>query len=158
MKNFSTWLLVMFVVMFWAFRLVVAFTYELAIDFGGVIPLDMKTEVILLFLVLVCLGFIIKRKIVGGVLYLITYGLYFGKYVLDNLPPILAKEATIGNGLNLLVALVGLLLPILVLFDLLVDRNRKTNPVDKKTDWYYKNEEYDRKLDDRADKNNYRTL
>lgn len=28
----------------------------------------------------------------------------------------------------------------------------------KKTDWFYKNEEFDRKLDDRADKNNYRTL
>ena len=25
-------------------------------------------------------------------------------------------------------------------------------------DWFYKNEQYDRKLDDRADKNNYRTL
>ena len=30
--------------------------------------------------------------------------------------------------------------------------------VDKKTDWFYKNEQFDRKMDDRADKNNYRTL
>jgi len=30
--------------------------------------------------------------------------------------------------------------------------------VDKQTDWFYKNKEYDRKLDERADKNQYRTL
>ena len=51
-----------------------------------------------------------------------------------------------------------MVLAIAVLLDLLVDKNRKLNPKDKKTDWFYKNEEYDRKLDDRADKNNYRTL
>ena len=45
-----------------------------------------------------------------------------------------------------------------VLFEMLIEKNRMAHPVDKKTDWFYKNEEYDRKLDDRADKNNYRTL
>ena len=52
----------------------------------------------------------------------------------------------------------GLILPIAAEFDVLLDKGRKLNPTDKKTDWFYKNEEYDRKLDDRADKNNYRTL
>ena len=35
------------------------------------------------------------------------------------------------------------------------DKNKKTNPKDKKTDWFYKNEQFDRKLDERADKNNF---
>ena len=39
----------------------------------------------------------------------------------------------------------------------LLDRD-KNNPKDKKTDWFYTNEQYDRQLDERADKNNYRTL
>jgi len=43
-------------------------------------------------------------------------------------------------------------------FDVLLDKNRKAHPVDKQTDWFYKNEQYDRKMDDRADKNQYRTL
>ena len=43
-------------------------------------------------------------------------------------------------------------------FQWLFHRNRKNNPKDKKTDWFYRNEEFDRKLDDRADKNNYRTM
>ena len=51
-----------------------------------------------------------------------------------------------------------MIIPIAVLFDLLADSNRKAHPVNKKTDWFYKNDNYDRKLDDRADKNNYRTL
>ena len=53
---------------------------------------------------------------------------------------------------------IGLIIPLAALFDVLLDRNRKEHPVDKKTDWFYKNKDFDRKLDDRADKNNYRTL
>ena len=60
--------------------------------------------------------------------------------------------------MNMFISLLGVALPIAVLLDLLLDKNRKANPKDKKTDWFYKNEAYDRKLDDRADKNNYRTL
>ena len=41
---------------------------------------------------------------------------------------------------------------------MLLDKNRVNNPKDKKTDWFYKGEQYDRQLDERADKNNYRTL
>lgn len=51
---------------------------------------------------------------------------------------------------------IGLIIPLAALFDVLLDRNRKEHPVDKKTDWFYKNKDFDRKLDDRADKNNYR--
>ena len=54
--------------------------------------------------------------------------------------------------------LIGLGLAIAALFDVLLDKNRKAHPTDKKTDWFYKNKDYDRKLDERADKNNYRTL
>ena len=30
------------------------------------------------------------------------------------------------------------------------------NPKDKKTDWFYKNEQFDRKFDERADRNEYK--
>ena len=55
-------------------------------------------------------------------------------------------------------SLIGVILAVAVLIELLLDKNRKVHPVDKKTDWFYKNEQFDRKMDDRADKNNYRTL
>lgn len=158
MKNFSTWLLVMFMVMFWVFRMIVALTAELGIDFAGITPTDMTTEVILLFVVLLSLVFIIKRNIIGALIYLLAYGIYFGKSLFDNIISITSGGATMQNSLNAFIALIGIVIPVCVLFDLLIDKNRKANPVDKKTDWYYKDDKYDREMDDRADKNNYRTL
>lgn len=60
------------------------------------------------------------------------------------------------NYIDIFFAFIGIVLPILILFDLLLDRNRKEHPVDKQTDWFYKNKDYDRKLDERADKNQYK--
>lgn len=158
MKNFSTWLLIMFMVMFWIYRMVIAVLYEFAIDFNGVVPMDMRTEVVLLFVVLLCLLFIVKRKLIGAFIYVIAYDLYFGIFLYNNLSEIISGQISIANSMNAFISLVGVILPLAVLLDLLVDKNRKANPVDKKTDWYYKGDKYDRQLDERADKNNYRTL
>ena len=49
MKNLSTWLLVMFMIMFWVFRIIVAFTAQYGKDFGGFIAFNFTEEVILLF-------------------------------------------------------------------------------------------------------------
>ena len=87
--------------------------------------------------------------------------MYFGTNVTSNIQTILdvANGTTdISQYLNLFMSVIGIILPIAVLLDLLWDRERKENPKDKKTDWFYKNEQFDRKLDDRADKNNYRTM
>lgn len=159
MKNLSTWLLVMFMGMFWLFRVVVAVTYQMGIDFGGIRPLNMNFEIILLFLTLICMIFIVKRKIIGALIYLVSYGMYYGVDLYNNVMQIMqGQELAIMSYLNMFVSFIGMIIPIAVLFDLLADSNRKAHPVDKKTDWFYKNEDYDRKLDDRADKNNYRTL
>ncbi len=161
MKNFSTWMIVLFVIMFWVFRIIIAVAGELNMDFGGLTPLNQQMEIILLFVVLVCLILIIKRKLLGGLIYLLAYGMYFGTDILNNVQTLLlAVEGNIDSNIyiNLFMSLIGIILPIAVLLDLLVDKSRKNNPKDKKTDWFYKNEKFDRKLDDRADKNNYRTM
>lgn len=161
MKNFSTWILVMFMIMFWGFRVIVAVTTELGIDFGGIVALNSQMEVILLFAVLVCIVLVIKRKMIGGLIYLLLYGMYFGVDLYNNVKMMISVEdGTLGMSfiLNTFISFLGIVIAIAVLFDLLVDKNRKLNPKDKKTDWFYKNKDYDRKLDDRADKNNYRTM
>lgn len=163
MKNFSTWMLVMFMAMFWAFRIVVAITYELGIDFGGMQPFNQAMEIILLFVVLVCMLLIIKRKIVGALIYLLAYGMYFGTSLITGITTLITASSDIsisnaGMYLNTFVSLIGIAIPVALLFDLLLDKNRKANPKDKKTDWFYQNEQFDRQMDDRADKNNYRTL
>ena len=160
MKNFSTWLLACFMVMFWAFRAIVTLMAELHQDFGGIVPLNKTLEIILLFVVLVCIVLVVKRKMVGALMYLLSYGIYFGTDILKNINTIIEMEGQLPATIfmNLFVSFIGLILPIAVLLDMLVDRNRKNNPKDKKTDWFYKNEKFDRQLDERADKNNYRNL
>ena len=156
MKNFTTYLFVIFMVMFWIFRIIVAFCYNLGVEFITA-PIDLNFEIVLLFITLVSIILVVKRSMLGGLIYLVSYGLYFGYYIYS----IMANMngiATTQNYMDLILAILGIVLPLLVLFDLLLDRNRKEHPKDKKTDWFYQNEEYDRKMDERADKNQYRTL
>ena len=106
-----------------------------------------------------CLVLIAKRKLTGSLLYIVLHAIYFGGDVTNKLSAIANNEPlTLGQNMQLFFSMIGIILPLAVLIDLLLDKNRKNNPTDKKTDWFYKNEEFDRKLDDRADKNNYRTM
>ena len=159
MKNFSTWLLTCFMVMFWVFRIIVAFMAQMHQEFI-VQPFNETMEIILLFVVLLCLVFIVKRKTVGALIYLLAYGIYFGTDVVNKAILFIENgtQLTMTDYTSFVISLIGIIIPVAVLLDLLADKNRKANPKDKKTDWFYNNEQYDRKLDERADKNNYRTL
>ena len=127
MKNFSTWLLACFMVMFWAFRAVVTLMAELHQDFGGIVPLNKTLEIILLFVVLVCIVLVVKRKMVGALIYLLSYGMYFGTDILRNISTIIEVEGQLPatTFMNLFVSFIGIILPVAVLLDMLVDRNRK---------------------------------
>ena len=134
-------------------------------DFGGIVPINETLEIILLFVTLVCIILVVKRKLVGALIYLLIYGLYFGTDVFNGISMIISNNSSANAStlpatsfMNLFVSFIGVILPIAVLLDMLVDKGRKNHPKDKKTDWFYTNEQFDRKLDDRADKNNYRTL
>lgn len=159
MKKLSTYLLTFFMIMFWGFRIILALADTTGRNIGISIP-NANIEIILLFVTLVCIVLVIKRKLIGALLYLLIYGGYFGPVFIGQIINIATaqNELEINFYLEFLVTFVGLVIPIAVLFDMLLDKNRMAHPADKKTDWFYKNEEYDRKLDERADKNNYRTL
>ena len=159
MKKFSTYLLVMFMIIFWIVRIVVTLMSQLGKDFMGMVPMNETFEIAILFVTLLCLVLVVKRKLVGSLLYLILHAIYFGGDITNKLSLIANNEPlTLGQNMQLMFSILGIILPLAVLIDLLLDKNRKNNPKDKKTDWFYKNEEFDRKLDDRADKNNYRTM
>lgn len=115
--------------------------------------MEQTIEIILLFFTLFTLILIFKRKLLGGILYFSSYLLYFGTDLYNNI----VNETD--DYMTIIMSVLGIILAIAVLVDLLVNKNREINRRgDKKTDWYYKNEEYDRKLDERADKNNYRIM
>lgn len=154
MKNLTTYLFVMFMGMFWIFRILVAFLYNLGVDFVAV-PTDLTFEIILLFLTFIAMILVIKRSTLGGIIYLIGNGLYFGTDIFITITRMMNSDGNVNYG-NLVFSLLGILLPILILFDLLLDSNRKEHPVDRKTDWFFKNENFDRKYDERADRNQYK--
>lgn len=156
MKKLTTYLFVMFMGIFWIFRIIVAFCDNLGVEFITK-PLDFDFEIVLLFSTFISMVLVIKRSMLGGIIYLIGNGLYFG-YSIYNILLLANTGLTMQNYTDLMFSVIGIILPILVIMDLLQDKNRKDHPVDKKTDWFYKNKEYDRKLDERADKNNYRIL
>ena len=159
MKKFSTYLLVMFMVVFWIIRIIITLASELGKDFMGVTPINEGFEIAILFATLLCLILVVKRKMLGSLLYLTLHAIYFGGDVTEKLNIMAQNEPlTVAQSTDLIFSMIGIILPLAVLIDLLLDKNRKNNPKDKKTDWFYKNEQFDRKMDDRADKNNYRTL
>ena len=158
MKKFSTYLSVMFMVVFWIIRIIITLASELGKDFMGVTPINEGFEIAILFATLLCLILVVKRKMLGSLLYLTLHAIYFGGDVTEKLNIMAQNEPlTVAQSTDLIFSMIVIILPVAVLIDLLLDKNRKNNPKDKKTDWFYKNEDFDRKLDDRADKNNYRT-
>lgn len=161
MANFSTWLLAIFMVMFWLFRAIVALCTQFSIDFLGIVAYDFNMEVIIAFVTLLCIVLVVKRKLIGSLLYLVLYGVYFGEHFIINIVPLLQGQVLLSTGfvMNLLVDFVAIVLALFVLLDTLVDRSRKANPMDGKTDWYFKNEKYDEELkarDQREDNNEYK--
>lgn len=157
MKNLSSWLIAIFAFMFWGFRVVATVMYSIGTEFIAP-PMDMTMEIALLFITFICICFIAKRKLIPTLIYLVAHALYYGIYLYQNIMVMLEGTSTINDYMTLLVALIGIAIPLAAFFDVLLDKNRKAHPTDKKTDWFYKNEQYDRKMDDRADRNQYRTL
>ena len=161
MKNLSSWLIAIFAFMFWGFRVITTILYSLGTEFVAE-PIDLTMEIALLFITFICICFITKRKLLPSIIYLISHLAYYGIYLYQNIISIINEEklinAGIDNYLSILIAFVGIIIPIAAFFDVLLDKNRKAHPVDKQTDWFYKNKDFDRKLDERADKNQYRIM
>ena len=154
MKKMSSWLLTIFIVMFWVFRLIVAFTYNMGIDFV-IKPLDFNIEMILLFVNFAAILLIISRKLLGGIIYVISNIYYFGSYAYSFVSAP-GTDMDINAVINIFIAGIALVLSIGISLDLALNQDRHTGKDDKNTHWFYKNEKYDRELDERADKNQYR--
>lgn len=155
MRTFANWMIAMFMIMYWGFRVVVAYQAANYADFF-VKPINLTIEIILLFVTVVCIVLVFKRKLIGGIIYFLSYLAYFGTDLIQTVIPVFSGEAVELEAMSAFTSFLGIVLAFAVLLDLAVDKGRK--PKDKKTDWFYTNKDYDRDYDDRADRNNYRTL
>lgn len=151
-----SYLITMFAVLFWIFRVVVALTASLNVDIGFT-PVDLTAEVVMLFVALFCLVLIVRRKLIGAILYIVSYGWYFGKDIVDAFIQIQqGNQLTSAQGLDIFVAFVAVIIALITLVDIGINKSRKGSTKNKKTDWFYKNEQFDREYDERADRNNYK--
>ena len=155
MKTLLNWLLTIFAIMFWIFRLVVTFMYSMNMDFIFK-PFNMNIEIILLFVTVITILLIAKRKLIGGILYFLTYGGYFGYGIYLAVNDLQTGANMTSVVATFFISAIAILLSFITLTDILISKNKGSNASDKKTDWFYQNKSYDRELDERADKNNYR--
>lgn len=157
MKNFSSWLIAMFAFMYWGLRVIATVMSSMGGEFMFA-PENMTMEIVTLFITFLSICFMIKRKLTAALIYALCNFIYLGPAFVQNIIQIINNTLPTDMYMTVLFELFGLGIAVAGIFDVLLDKSRKANPIDKKTDWFYKNKDYDRKLDERADKNNYRTL
>lgn len=137
-------------VLFWGFRIVVVFCASMDIDIGFQ-PININLEIGLLFLSIPCFALILKRHLGGAFAYFVLFTAYFGNDLYNCL------VNGIGGTQTILIDALGVILPLLSLIDIGINKDRMGTSEDKKTVWFYGNKDFDRKFDERADRNNYRT-
>lgn len=153
MSMFSM-LISLFAVIFWILRVATAFAASMSFDFF-LEPLNLQVEILLAFITFACIILIFKRKLIGALVYLLSHIGYFGVYLYNLL--INTGEVVVYNYMNILVSILGILLPLVILIDVGMSQSaKKTSNKTKHTDWYYQNDKYDREYDERADRNQYK--
>ena len=89
-------------------------------------------------------------------MYFVAYGLYFGTDLYNGVINIMNEQTGLVDYASLFLSFIGVVIPFLTVMDIFLNKDRKGSTRDKNTDWFYQNKDYDRKFDDRADKNQYK--
>ena len=155
MKTMLHYLIIMLAIMLFILQLVVVFTTTMGIEFP-IQSLNVNFEIVILLVTFPCIILMAKSKLSGAIIYLVAALSYEGPDLYSHF--LATGGINAQNALPAFVSLVSIIIPIVAFFTILAAKKQERKPVDKKTDFFYKNEAYDRKYDDRADKNNYRTL
>lgn len=152
-----SYLLTFIGVLFWFFRAIVTLMFQLQKPFFAE-PLNVNIEIVVLFLTLPFLILVVKRNIVGAACYLAIYGTYFGTELYNKIMLAGVTGLNITNSADMLCTFIGVIVPVLTFIDILFNKNRNAGGGmgTKKSDWFYKNEAYDRQFDERADRNQYK--
>lgn len=156
MKSLFSYLITFCAVIYWIFRVIVSLMYATGAEFICE-PLNPTLEILILFLTIPSIIFIIRRNLIAATLYFAMYAAYFGTILYNSLSGVIGTEEalSLNDTTAILFTALGVLIPFLVFLDIFIQRNR-FSPKDRNTDWFYNNEQFDRKIDERADKNQYK--
>ena len=153
MKSVFSWFINIASVAFWVLRLVALLGNSMQWNLPiGV--LEPSIEIPLLFITVISLVFVFKMKLFGAITYFVMYLIYFGVSIVNTISTSNFSLKT--GGLDICISVIGILIAFCSLLDILLHTNRTTTKSTKKTDWFFKDEKFDREMDERADKNNYR--
>jgi len=140
-------------VAFWIFRVAIILCEKMEVTLP-VSSYNSMIEIPILFISVICLVLIIKKNFIGSLVYFIMYAGYFSMDIINNIGKM--GDTNVSYILNVLVAFIGIVIALVNMIYILVSTNKKSDKSMKKTDWFYQNKKFDRELDERADKNNYR--
>ncbi len=141
----------MFAIMFWLFRVYVA----LMISGGSEIPFTtpgIEMEIAVIFITLISIFMIFRRNLIFASIYLGTYFAFFtyGIALMNG------NITTSTQLLNAMLMILGIIIALLNFLDVMFNKNRKGSTKDNKTDWFYATDKYEREFDERADRNQYK--
>lgn len=155
MTSLFSYLLTFFGIAFWFFRAIATLLYQLDVDFFAT-PINVNAEIAILFASLPCMVLVIKRNIIGAAGYFGLYGAYFGTALYELIMSSQEAGLDIVSSSNLIFICIGIILPFLTFIDVLFNKHRLIGKGVKKEDWFYKNGNFEREYDERADRNQYR--
>ena len=156
--SIGSYLLLIFSFLFWLFRIAVCVCAQLGNVFV-VAPTNLEFEVVGLFIMLPILLWLTKRKLIPAILYLGAILIFYIQDFISGISMLFSGQTLLTSQLYTFgFACFAIILGIMHLIScILVGMNLGTSK-ERKTDWFYKNEEYDRELDERSDKNNYKFM
>ncbi len=140
---------------FWIFRVVITVLYTSDIPFT-IIPLNLTAEIVLMFITFLCIVLISKRKMIGAIGYLIAHSAYFGVDLYKNIALILENQPLTSTYATLLISIVAVVIPILAIMDIGLNSGKKSILRNRNTDWFFNTHDYERKFDEREDRNHYK--
>lgn len=141
----------MFAIMFWLFRVYVALMVSSGSEIQFTTP-GLELEITVIFITLISIFMIFKRNLIFASIYLGTYFAFFtyGIALMNG------NISTNKQLLNAMVMIVGIIIALLNFLDVMFNKNRKGSTKDNKTDWFYATDKYEREYDERADRNQYK--
>ena len=156
MRTMGNYLIIMLSVLLFIFRIVVLITTTMGVDFV-VQATNVHFEIAFLFAMLVSIILMSRNKLSGAILFLVSSLAYLGPTLFSQMTG-LSNGASVNTVSQAFITLISIVIPFFAFFIIAFAKQQEKRPVDKKTDFFYKTDAYDRKYDERADKNNYRTL
>ena len=116
MKTFANWMTVIFMIMYWGFRIFITYMFTNGGEYP-VKPINLYTEIVVLFITFMCIVLVFKRQRVGGFIYFGINMMYYGFELYKSISNTIAdggKIDVMGSGLDMFASFLGIVMGIVV--------------------------------------------